>query len=183
MKDRHQWITLAGHFVLLQLIWPAAVLGAAHGWSWPAPVVLLAMPVWSLVRGIPIERDLRMMVGGMVIGIVFEVVLIGLGLIEYAMTHGPGWVPIWILMLWGGFALNFNHCLAWLQGRWWLGAALGAFGGPASVLVGASFGAASLPAGILPLVLFYGTAWAGVVPLLGWLARRYREREEAGEVA
>lgn len=174
---KKQWITLLGHFILLQLLWPVAVLGAVQGWRWESALVVAAMPVWTALRGLPVRRDLRMLFSGLAIGVVFELVLVGLGLIEYRLMPGPGRVPLWILMLWAGFALNFNHCLAWLQRRWWLGAGLGAFGGPASVLVGASLGAASLPAGVLPLVVFYGGCWALVVPLLGWLARYYHERE------
>lgn len=176
MREK-QWITLLGHFILLQLLWPVAVLGAVQGWRWESALVVAAMPVWTALRRLPVRRDLRMLFSGLAIGVVFELVLVGLGLIEYRLTPGPGLVPLWILMLWAGFALNFNHCLAWLQGRWWLGAGLGAFGGPASVLVGASLGAASLPAGVLPLVVFYGGCWALVVPLLGWLARYYHEHE------
>lgn len=174
MKHR-QWITLAGHFLLLQLLWPAAVLGALQGWHRSSVLVVAAMPVWTAVRRLPVGRDLRMLFSGLVIGAVFEVMLLGLGLIEYRLMPAPGWVPLWILMLWAGFALNLNHCLVWLQGRWWLAAGLGAFGGPASVLVGASLGAATLPAGVLPLVVVYGSCWALLVPLLAWLAHHDHE--------
>lgn len=178
--NRQTLITGGGHFLLLQLIWPAAVLGAARGWAWLALPVLLAMPLWSLVRGLPVARDLRMLIVGLLVGIFFETLLLGTGVIDYRLMPGPGWVPAWILLLWAGFAINCNHCLAWLQGRWWLAALLGATGGPLSVLAGVSLGAATAPAGTVPLVLVYGLCWALLMPLLAWLARYYRSLEQEG---
>jgi len=172
-----RWISLAGHLILLQLLWPAAVFGAIQGVTWPGVLIVLAMPCWSLARGLPPRRDLRMAFTGILMGAVFETVLLGLGLVEYRLMAAPGLAPVWILMLWAGFALHFHHCLAWLRRRRGWAAVLGALGGPVSVLIGAGLGAATLPRGPLALVLFYGACWALLVPLLAWLAEQDQQRE------
>lgn len=167
-----------GHFVLLQAIWPAAVMGAVHGYDWIAAPVLLAMLLWSRAFGAPLRPDLRMAVCGVVIGMVVEIVLMGLHLIHYRLQPAPGWPPVWILILWAGFALNMNHCLAWMQGRWRLAALLGALGSPWSVLAGIGMGAAQAPSGAWALGLAYSLAWAIVLPLLSSLAMRFRIRDQ-----
>jgi hypothetical protein len=168
--SRDSLINQGGHFLLLQIIWPAAVLGAAAGMSWPAFVAMAAMPLWSAVRRLSWRADLRMLVIGVLVGLVFEPLLIGSGLIVYALQPSEGWVPAWILFLWGGFAINFNHCLAWLQGRWWFAALFGLLGAPLSVLAGVSLGAAQAPVGLVPLAVVYGIAWGVMMPLLAWAA-------------
>ena len=50
-------ITNGGHFLLLQALWPAAVVGAAHGLTWPALVVLALMPAWQ--SAVPRAKALR----------------------------------------------------------------------------------------------------------------------------
>ena len=56
-----------------------------------------------------------------------------MGLLAYA-SPGPvhGLAPAWILALWMGFALTFNHSLHYVMRRTWLAIALGAIAGPLS---------------------------------------------------
>lgn len=170
--DRKRLITNAGHFLLLQALWPAAVVGASHGLAWPVFAVLALMPAWTALRRANPGRDLKLAVSGLVVGMIFEVLLIGSGLIHYALQQGPGWPPLWILALWAGFTLNFRHCMAFFQRQRPAAAWLGLVGAPASVIAGVSLGAATAPVGLVPLGIAYGLAWALVMPLLAVLAER-----------
>lgn len=171
--DKTRWINNGGHFILLELLWPAAVLGAAAGLTWPAALVLLAMLGWTAVRGLGLRQDLRLVVSGLVIGAVFELLLIGGGLIDYRLQPGPGWPPMWIFLLWAGFSLNLRHCMRWFQRHPLAGSLFGLLGAPFSVLAGVALGAATAPAGNMALALAYGLGWAITMPLLSWLTLRF----------
>lgn len=168
--NRRKLIDNGGHFLLLQLLWPAAVLGATRELLWPAVLVLLAMPIWTAARGLGVRLDLRLAISGLLVGIIFELFLIGGGLIHYSMQPGPGWPPLWILVLWAGFSLNLRHCMDWFRHHPWLACLFGFFGAPFSVVAGVSLGAATAPLGLIPLALAYGLGWALAMPLMSQLA-------------
>lgn len=180
--NRKRLINNGGHFVLLQMLWPAAVVGAAHGMTWPSVAVLAGMFIWSAWRGLGLRPDLRLAIGGLVIGIVFELLLIGGGLIHYALQQGPGWPPFWILVLWAGFSLNLRHCLGWFREHPVAGSLFGLIGAPFSVIAGVALGAATAPSGQVELALAYGLGWALAMPLLSLLAFRLEvEERQTGE--
>lgn len=153
-----------------QLLWPAAVLGAARGSPQLAWWVLGIMVVLMVVAGAAWKRDLKMVVVGFVACALLEPVWLGSGLIKYTGTSSTWLAPGWIWALWGGFALSFFYCLAWLQRRPLLAALFGGFGGGFSVMMGVHLGAAEAPLGEWRLMLVYGAVWAGIVPLFAALA-------------
>lgn len=163
---------ILGNAVLFQALWFAAVLGAAQGLQWPALATLLALVTLALGSGASWRAEGRMALAGLLAGVLAERLWLSLGLIEYRLAWSSGWPPLWIMMLWVGFAMSLNHSLAWLQGRVRLAALFGAVGSIASVLAGVRCGAASAPAGLLPLAVCYGLVWALLVPALAWWAAR-----------
>ena len=82
-----------------------------------------------------------------------------------------GAAPYWMVALWALFATTLNVSLRWLRARPWLGALLGALGGPAAYYAGARLGALELAtagAGLGAIAI----GWAVLTPLLLGTARR-----------
>lgn len=159
-----------GNFVLFQVLWFAAVGGAAAGFSLLALPVLLAMLGWSLATGGPLKSDGLLMLFGLVMGFLFEVLFLASGVLVYEAQMN-GWAPpVWILLLWAGFAMTFNHSMAWLRGRALLAVVMGASGSVLSLFAGVKLGAAEVQAPALTVALIYGASWAVLVPALASLA-------------
>jgi tetrahydromethanopterin S-methyltransferase subunit D len=80
-----------------------------------------------------------------------------------------------MVMLWVNLATTMNVSMAWLRGRYALGAVFGAIGGPLAYYSGAKLGAMTRlpePGGLL----WIGVAWAIALPLLYGAARKINER-------
>lgn len=173
MVESRRWMMI-GNFILFQVLWFAAIFGAASGRSLPVFVALSLLLLWGCLWRSPWRADLRMALAGLLVGLSVEPLWLSLGLIEYRLQSVALLPPAWILALWVGFAVTFNYSLSWLQGRLLLAAVFGASGSVLSVLAGVRFAAADAPAGLLPLALVYGAAWAVLVPALAWWAARGR---------
>ena len=170
MKLKSPLSAIVGNFVLFQILWFAAVLGAAAGLVWPAPLALVALLGWTRITGGSLRADMRLVLIGVATGMVFEILLLASGLIRYQLQGWPLWPPVWILCLWAGFAQSFLYSLAWMRNRLWLAAAFGAVGAVLSLYAGLRFGAAEPLLGMVPLLTVYGIGWALLVPWLAWLA-------------
>lgn len=162
------------NFVLFQLAWLAAVLGAAHGMIWPsvlAALVFLAYQIW--VSDCP-EADLTLVGIAVLSGIVVDTVFTHSGWMTYA-THWP-WAnvaPLWILAMWASFALVINHSVSWLKGHSLSAAAFGLIGGPLAYWAGARLGAMEFTLNhTWHALILIGVLWALVSPLLFFVALR-----------
>ncbi|MGB1220035.1 MAG: DUF2878 domain-containing protein [Alcanivoracaceae bacterium] len=159
-----------GNFVLFQVLWFAAVVGAAKGFSWLAFPVLACMFGWAAFTGARTRDDVLLAAAGLGVGMLFEILFLSTGLIRYQEQVLAWAPPMWILALWIGFAMSFNHSMAWLQNRWLACVALGAFGSASSLYAGISFGAAQANAPMWAVSMVYGFSWALLVPVLAWVA-------------
>jgi uncharacterized protein DUF2878 len=164
------WLSLVGY----QLVWFSAVIGAAHGLTWPGILGLLVYAACQLGAARRFKIDLSLIALAIVMGLLFDSGLIRAGLASYAAAWpSAGMAPAWILSLWGAFSLTFTQSLAYLQTRLWLAAALGAAAGPLAYW-GAARGwhvvtfASPSWRGLLCL----GIAWGLATPALAWFARR-----------
>ena len=153
----------SGNFILFHLLWVAAIFGAAEGSSVWALLVLALMVVQAGYSLGSWRLDAAMMLAGALVGVSFEMLLLATGLIEYRLQWLPGLPPLWIMALWMGFAMSFNHALGWLARHLGLAALLGAIASVVSVFTGIHFGAAaSLKP--MPLAIVYALGWAVMVP-------------------
>lgn len=159
--------------LLFQALWFAAVLGAANGLWWPAAPVLLALIAWTWFWSPTWKRDFLLLGVAVLLGIVIETLFAFTGWIRYATALPSAQVaPIWILLMWAGFALTVNHSLQPLLRTRWLALLSGAVFGPL-----AYFGAARLGAvqgfgmDLLPMIAVIALAWALSLFLLAELAR------------
>ncbi|GAB2590708.1 DUF2878 domain-containing protein [Dyella jejuensis] len=165
-----------GNLIGYQLVWFAAVIGAARGAAWPGLISGLLFISWQTVTAKRPEVELRLLAIALLLGIVIDGVMAQRGWARYATSspafpeHGAPW---WILALWMSFATTLNRSLAYLRDRPWLALALGAIGAPLAYL-GAQRGwhAVVFAAPAWRGIGWIAASWALALPLLAWLARR-----------
>jgi hypothetical protein len=157
-----------------QIGWFATVLGAANGYPWLGVIaVALLLALHLVMSGATWPGELRLALTASAIGFVVETALVNAGAFAPIpwLLPSPPFAPPWMAMLWINQALTLNASLAWMRGRYWLGAALGAIGGQMAYLGGAKLGATvSLPSQSGLIIL--GITWAIAFPALQWLATR-----------
>lgn len=164
------------NFVLFQVFWFAAVLGASKGslWIGPASVsVFLVVHLGMLGSAADYRREVSYVLLVGLAGSVADSVLHAMGATAYPTSEAvwPYWlVPPWIVSLWVGFAMLPRFSLAWLTGRPVLAALLGAIGGPLSYLAGARIGAVAVGENALITWGALAVEYAIVTPLLLELA-------------
>lgn len=150
------WLNAA----LFQLVWFAAVLGAAHeqpGWAWGSLVLLAAQTLTTSLWRI----DLAFAVVCMAIGFLVDSLWSWAGVLEYT---GAGLAPAWILTLWAATGLSLNHSLGWFRTRALIGGLAAGVVAPISYLAGERLGAISVPT---PALLgWVALSW---VPIFGIL--------------
>jgi hypothetical protein len=166
------WANLVG----FQLVWASAVGGAARGWWWAGPLALLAFAAWQLAVSRTSRTDAQLLLVCAAVGIAIDTLWVQLGWMRFeAAVPWSGLAPIWIIAMWMGFALTLNHSMAALKPYPWLGAMLGAVGGPLAYwAAGTAWGAVTIadPAAYVGLAV----AWAVLTPLLLRLAEQLLPR-------
>jgi len=161
------------NFALMQAGWFACVLGAAHGLPWFGTGATLAIVAWHAARAVRPAEELKLIALVTLAGGSFDSALTAAGWVAFPNGQLAPWLaPHWIFALWALFATGLNVSLAWLKGRWWLAAAIGAAASPLSYWAGVRLGAATF---VEPLLMFPALAlgWAVILPAILRLAQRY----------
>ena len=155
-----------------QVGWFSCVLGAANGYPWLGPIVVLGVVTLHLLLVHRPGRELALILLAGAIGALFDTALVRSGWLSY--PNGTIWdntAPYWIVALWLSFATTLNLSMRWLRGRPGLAMLFGAIGGPLSYLAGARLGGLEFidqPAALAALAL----GWALVTPLLVLVSQR-----------
>ncbi|WP_369914184.1 DUF2878 domain-containing protein [Xanthomonas sp. NCPPB 3005] len=162
------------NYVALQLLWLVAVMGAGHGLAWAGPAALALFALYQLQPRRRARGDAALMALALLLGAGVDTVLAAGGWVRYAAALPPApWPPLWILSLWAGFALTFNHSLAWVMRHPWRAALFGAVFGPLGyVLAARGWQAVTLSAPLLHPVLSLALAWAAALVVLSVATRR-----------
>jgi hypothetical protein len=164
---------MLANFLIFQLAWFAAVLGAAHGRPIEGTACVLAAIGWHLAVSRRPAVEARLVLAALLLGCVAESAMVAWGPVEY--TSGQPWrslPPYWIVALWGLLAISLNVTLRWLKGRPWLAAALGAVAGPMSFAAGVRLGAGQFMHPAAATVAL-ACLWACALPSLMALSVRY----------
>lgn len=161
---------------LFQAVWLVCILAGKHHRplaAVTAAMVAVGVSLWRLDGG----RLAALRLWGLVAAVGFCVDSANLLMGVFAL-HGPSrfpyLCPLWLLALWVAFGTTLRGPLSWLAGRYWLSAVLGAVAGPASYAGGARLGAAALAPNRVFSIAALAVTWALVMPLLVWLAHRWR---------
>lgn len=165
---------LLANAISFQLVWIAAVGGAARGWWWAGPLAVAAFAAWQLPLSRTRRADVLVCLVAAVIGFVVDSAWAASGLMRFAApVPSAQLAPVWIVALWVGFALTLNHSLATLKHRLALGAALGLAGGPlAYAIAERAWDAVDMGDAAVPALLALALAWGLVTPLLLIVAGR-----------
>ena len=163
------------NFIASQLLWLLSVSGAANGMAWLGPAFFLLFAAWQLHPARRASGDLKLVLIALPLGLLVDSTMAATGLATYASPGPLGWLaPLWILTLWMGFALTFNHSAAILLRRAHLAITFGAIGGPLSYWVAQqAWGAIEFTSPAWPALLLLGLLWGGAMGLLSLACRRY----------
>ena len=153
------------NFVLFQLIWFVCILGAAINETHAAVAVSLTIILFHFYLTKDKKNELKIVIIASIIGFLFDGFLLKSELVLYA-NHGWSYsiTPLWIIILWMGFAITINSSLSWLKKKLNLSILFGAIGGPLAYLAGEKLGAVTLLTSDTLLVI--ATGWAIITPLL-----------------
>lgn len=158
-------------------VWFLSLYGAGRGLPWLGTAALVLFLAWHLRGPVSPRAELALMGAAAATGFVADTLFARAGLLAYAAPWPlAGFAPAWIVVMWVNFALTLNVALRWLQGRAWLAAVLGFFGGPFAYLAGIRLDAAMLTAAPPVAYTVIGTVWAVAVPLLVVVAGRAARR-------
>ncbi len=155
------------NFVLFQLCWIANVFGAGAGFPWAGPLITA---LWMALHFAVVTDDRMgegwLLLGAAALGYAVDSALVLLGYLEFpahASLGGPS--TLWMVALWVSFAATLRHALRWLQGRYLLGAILGAIGGPLAYRAGEALDAIVIPQS-LPGLIAISLEWLIAMPML-----------------
>ncbi|OUM07366.1 hypothetical protein BW686_10630 [Pseudomonas syringae] len=152
--------------LLFQVGWFACVLGGNSYWLLIAVGVLAVHVLWTSSWA----AEGRLILAVTLVGVVIDSALMALGVFDFGVE---GYLlPLWLAVLWAVMGTTLNHCLAWTAKPRWRAAVLGAIGGPMSYYAGSQLAQVHLPLGMWPSMTVLALVWAGVFPLLQWLAAR-----------
>jgi hypothetical protein len=169
------------NYSLFQAGWFICVLGAASGWPLLAALVGFALVLLHLALVSNPLREGMLLVLSLVLGLLVDAVHIRTGVLSFPLgSLHPSWPPPWILVLWLQFAMTLHYSLAWLNGRYLLGALLGAVSGPLAYWAGVRLGAAGFGEDLIRCLLQIGVLWALVMVFLLWAAGQTAAPAAAG---
>jgi hypothetical protein len=158
-------------------VWFLSLYGAGRGLPWLGAATLVLFLAWHLRGAVSPRAEFALMAAAAVTGFVADTLFARAGVLAYAAPWPlAGFAPAWIVVMWVNFALTLNVALRWLQGRAWLAAVLGFFGGPFAYLAGIRLDAATLTASPPVAYTVIGVVWAVAVPLLVVVAGRVARR-------
>ncbi|MCB1607225.1 MAG: DUF2878 domain-containing protein [Xanthomonadales bacterium] len=166
--------TLA-NLLLFQLTWVAAVGGAGYGMWWPGLVMLGVFMLWHRLAEADWRSDLTIAGVLSVIGFAADSALLQAGVLQYATAVPSVHVaPIWIVVLWAGFALTLNHSMKFLHGKPIWAALFGLLGGPLAYWVAANVWHAASFGDARTSLIALGLVWAVLTPAAMALAAHLR---------
>ncbi|RUO70245.1 DUF2878 family protein [Pseudidiomarina salinarum] len=147
------------------LVWLSAVAGR-HDWL----LVTLGLVLTQIVVSARTKIfNWTLYLGLLGCGILLEWLVVALDVLSFT----GGLVPLWLVLLWCGFAAMIITTLDWLAGRYFAAALLGAISGPVTYAVGVRLGAAELIRPEWQMWLIYGTLWALYMMLYAWAIKRF----------
>lgn len=153
--------------ILFQITWFACAIGGANNLLWPAILSCGVLAAFQLHTKNRHPNDVKLVFTSLLLGLTVDSLWIHLDLISYSM-HWPisTIAPLWIIILWLGFALTINHSLSWLKQHPLLPAICGFIFAPLSYIAGVKLGALTFVASQSVIIIGLGLAWAAAMTIL-----------------
>ena len=154
------------NIVLFQIGWFACVLTAANNIAVVGALISLAIIAIHLKLSISAKQELRIILIAMLIGLVWDSILVSAGWINYHSGIMVTFLaPYWIVLMWALFATTLNSSLAWLKDKLIVAALFGAIAGPLAYYAGGKLGAVIFTNELVALIAL-SIGWAIFTPLL-----------------
>lgn len=167
--------------VFLQVLWFAAILGAANDLMLPVVTWFLGFFCWYLVSGEHRKQNIALVIVATLVGLTLDSLWLQFGWLEFSNALPfAGLAPWWICMLWAGLGLTLNYSLRWLQTRLVLAAVCSAISAPLSYFAASRFGAVEI-AHPISLYAALAISWAVIIPALLALARSLSRPQIIGQ--
>ena len=153
------------NFIFFQLVWFICIIGAATNETHAAVAFSLLIILFHLYLTKDKKNELKILLLASILGFLFDGFLLKNELVLYA-NHGWSYsiTPLWIIVLWMGFAITLNSSLSWLKKKIKLSVLLGAIGGPLAYLAGEKLNAVTILSPNAIIVIAIG--WGIITPLL-----------------
>ena len=153
------------NFIFFQLVWFICIIGAATNETHTAVAFSLLIVLFHIYLTKYKTSELKILLLASIIGFLFDGFLLKSELVLYA-DHGWSYsiTPLWIIVLWMGFAITLNSSLSWLKKKLNLSILFGSLGGPLAYLAGEKLGAVTLMTPDTLMIISIG--WAIITPLL-----------------
>lgn len=155
------WKSILLNFIWFQTIWFCVVL-FQNQFVWLAILLIIGYVAFLPFPYVNIFFGFAMALYGTFV----DGTMVAWGFYEFT-PHGRFLIPMWLMVLWGAFALMLRVSLTYLRRRYLLAAILGAVSGPLSYFAAAKLGAVSFPQSHILTGLLISAWWAITVPL--WL--------------
>jgi hypothetical protein len=164
--------------VFFQALWLSCVAGAGMGYAWAGLPVLLIFAAYHAKASAWPRADLALVLFSVVLGVLCDSALIQLGFLRFQQPIPSSEIaPVWIAMLWVGFAMTLNHSMAFFKTRLIAATVFGLLGGPLAYWVANhAWKAVTFTAPDWQVYTALAVIWAVLTPLLlrigDWLIRR-----------
>lgn len=160
----------------------AALSGSNMGYPVLGPIVIVGWLTGHLVNAKQPWGEIKLLLGSSVMGYVCDGIITQAGVLKFHEPTTWYWpIPLWMLMMWPNFAATLNSSMKWLQGRYQLGAIMGAVAGPFSYYGGVKWGAVDLGVSFWLAMIVLGIEWALAMPVLLWLSAKWVPRSASSQ--
>ncbi|CEZ20107.1 conserved membrane protein of unknown function [Candidatus Methylopumilus planktonicus] len=159
------------NFVLFQFGWFVSVWGAAQQ-KLPLSMTVVALILLVHIMQASQKKEATILLFIiMLLGSIFDQLLLITNLVTYENQFIDYLVPIWIVAMWGLFATTLNLSLSWLKSNRVLAVLFGFIGGPAAYFAAEQLNAVQLtnPFSIYALAL----GWAILTPVCLYIAQKW----------
>ena len=168
------------NFVLFQLTWWLAIIGAAKGNGWWGLVGLVIALAWHFATEKHRIRELKVVAACAFLGIFVDSLQIALGVFDTPGLRPVPWVtPLWMVVLWVNFPPVLNRALEWLKPKYVLAGVLGLLGGPSTYYFGQRLGALQFGDPFWLTFTINCVAWTALMPAICWLTNFIEARHNA----
>lgn len=161
------WVNLVG----FQMVWWLSILGRDATQS----IIFLLLVIHLMLHSRP-RHELKVVFACGILGYAIDSALTFAGVFVF-QEHGRGVYlpPIWLLLLWFGFAATLRQSLVFFTDKLPLAAACGAVAGSLTYLAAANLGAVSFGYSMQTTAYLLAAIWAILFPVLLWLSDRLGE--------
>jgi Protein of unknown function (DUF2878) len=154
--------------IFFQLLWLVSVGGAGKGYWWVGLPVMAAFAIYHFSTTQWKRADAYLLLISVALGALVDSAMIWSGLLRFEQPLPfAQFAPIWITLLWAGFALTLNHSMRYFQNKTWPSILFGLFGGPLAYYVANHvWNAVHFESASWIVYTVLGLVWAIMTPLL-----------------